>query len=154
MNRYRVIVPYTKLHPVTRSVLDSYDLPRLEYVSCGSSDQAYRQLLQTIWEQGETVVLVEHDVVPWPGAIEELAGCSGLWCACTYRINGGIGIFHGLGCTKISGALMQQLPNLWDEPGEWSVLDQRLWFAAREIRQEPHGHRPPVIHLSETALKP
>src|SRR5688572_21038894 len=117
-----VVVPYRNLHPVTRDVLESYQLP-VRYVEL-NDDDGYRQLLKRIWQEGETVVLVEHDVVPWPGAIEELFACPCLWGSYSYRINGGIGIHHGLGCTKISGALMRMLPGLWDQRWHWSLVDQ------------------------------
>jgi hypothetical protein len=142
----KVVVPYTKLHPVTKLVLESYGL-NIAYRAL-ADEYAYGRLLESIWSAGESVVIIEQDVVPWHGAVEELYQCPGLWCSCTYRIHGGYGIYHGLGCTKISSALMSLLPNLWKEPVRWDVADQRLWFAARAIRQEPHPHRPPVIHLN------
>lgn len=149
--RYRVVVPYTTLHPVTKSVLDSYDLQDVAYVDVSKDADAYRRLLRDLWRDEVAVVLIEHDIVPWPGAIEELAGCMGLWCSCAYRFKGGYGVYHGFGCTKISADLMRLLPNVWAEPGTWDLLDQRLLFAARDVRQEPHPHRPPVIHLGRSA---
>lgn len=149
--RYRVVVPYTTLHPVTKSVLDSFELRDVAYMDVSADTDAYRRLLRDLWNEQTTVVMVEHDIVPWPGAIEELAGCMGLWCSCAYRLGGGYGVYHGFGCTKISADLMRLVPHVWDEPGSWDVLDQRLWFAAREAGQEPHPHRPPVIHLGRSA---
>jgi hypothetical protein len=144
----RVIVPYRTLNHWTERVLDSYGLPVM-YAPLGDDDDAYRRLLQRLWQARTTIVIVEHDVVPWYGAIEELHHCMGLWCSCSYRYHGGYGLYHTLGCAKLSAALMQKLPNLWDEPGHWSQLDQRLFFAAREVGQEVHPHRPPVLHLKE-----
>jgi hypothetical protein len=147
----QVIVPYRELNSWTRRVLDSYNLP-VTYVPLGDDADAYRRLLQELWQLQQTVVLVEHDVVPWYGAIEELHHCMGLWCTCSYNLRGGYGVYHSLGCAKLSGELMRLLPTLWDAPGRWDTLDQRLWFAARDIGQEPHPHRPPAIHLSEREL--
>ena len=147
MTTPRVIVPYVALHPITRFVLDSYGLP-VEYVAM-TDDDAYRRLLARIWADAEPVVLVEQDIAPWPQAIEELWGCPCDWGAYSYRLHGGIGIFHGFGCTKLTPRLMRALPDVWNEPGRWDVLDQRLFFAARDRELEPHHHRPAVIHLSE-----
>lgn len=144
----RVVVPFARLH-VTEQVLRSYRVP-VEFVRL-DDDDAYRRLLHELWAARETVVIVEQDIVPWPGALEELYGCMGLWCACAHPLFGGLGIYHGLGCTKISGQLMARLPDLWDLSGHWSTLDQRLYFAARDIGEEPHPHRPPVIHLGAHA---
>lgn len=145
----KVVVPHTNLHPVTKQVLESYRLP-VRFVEI-KDDDAYRRLLRDLWDEDETVVLVEHDVAPWPGAIEELLACPCLWGSNSYIINGGVGIYHGLGCTKISTGLMRMLPGLWNEAKHWSQLDRHLWFAARAIAQEPHPHRPPVIHLNPRA---
>lgn len=151
-----VVVPYTTLHPVTRAVLIEQSKAntaiRLAFVHVGGDDLAYAKLLAYHWLVGETIIVVEHDVVPWPGAIEELHGCPAEWCSCSYNwTNGhgraGVGIHHMLGCTKLSGELMAALPDLWDEPCHWSQCDQRLFFAARDIGKETHPHRPGVTHI-------
>jgi hypothetical protein len=144
-----VVVPFSNLHPVTKAVLDSYKLP-VCYVPL-EDDDAYRRLLQRLWHEGQSVILIEQDIVCWPGALEELAGCSCVWGSYTYRMHGGLGIHHMFGATKITSHLMEATAGVWDEPGRWDVLDQRLWFAARD-RFEPHPHRPPVIHLSAREL--
>jgi hypothetical protein len=141
----KLVVPYSNLHPVTRQVIESYKLGA-QFVALGGPLE-YGRLLRWLWQEEETVVIVEHDIVPWPGAVEELYNCMGMWCSCSYLYAGGYGLYHGLGCTKISGNLMRALPHLWDGDLEWFSLDQRLLFAARTIGYEPHPHRPPVIHL-------
>ena len=145
----KVVCPYTKLHPVTKGVLDSYGL-QVRYVPL-KGDYAYGELLRDIWIKRDPVVIVEHDIVPWPGCVEELYGCPGEWCTCSYSYNGGLGISHMLGCAKLSTALMDALPNLWDDPCHWADCDRRLFFSARDIRKEPHQHRPAVIHLKGIA---
>lgn len=150
----KVIVPHApdKLHETTEQVLESFQFwRRVRYVEL-THDDAYRQLLRDLWLEGESFIIVEQDIVPWPGALEELWRCPCYWGSNTYKLHGGEGIHHGFGCTKITTALMARLPKVWDEPGHWSELDQRLWFAAREIGQEPHPHRPPVIHLNPREL--
>lgn len=146
----RVVVPYTRLHPITKQVLDSYGFP--VWYQHLDGDDSYRKLLQYLWQGGETVVLIEQDVVPWPGAIEELHGCCGLWCSCSYLYNGCLSLFHMLGCVKLSADLMRLLPELWDEPGHWSTLDTRLYHAAMAKGEVAHPHRPPVIHLNDRQM--
>jgi hypothetical protein len=141
----KVVVPYTSLHLVTEMVTAWY---KPEYVKL-TDDDAYRRLLKRLWEERETVVIVEHDIVPWPYAIDELFRCCCWWGAYSYHLHGGIGVHHGFGCTKLGSKLMEALPDIWDEPGHWNSLDQRLYFAAREVGIEPHPHRPAVIHVSE-----
>jgi hypothetical protein len=140
----KVVVPYVELHPVTRQVTEPYNP---EYVPL-VGDDAYRQLMHRLWQEGEPFVIVEHDIIPWPGAIEELFACSCAWGAYSYKLHGGIGIYHGFGCTKITPELMDATPCIWSQPAHWNTLDQRLWFAARAKGLEPHPHRPAVTHLS------
>lgn len=146
----RVIVPYVQLHELVRPVLRSQGYSP-EYRPL-SDDDGYRRLLRRVWQAGESVVIVEQDILPWPGAIDELIGCPGGWCTYSYRKHGGIGIAHMLGCAKLSSSLMDALPGLWDAPEHWSKLDQRLFFAARGAGIEPHLHRPAVLHLNAREL--
>lgn len=144
-----VVVPYASLHPATEMVLSDWPNSSVCFVNVGRVEDEYRQVLQALWMHRNDVIIVEQDIVPWPGSLEELWSCMGEWCGFSYKLFGGYGVFHGLGCTKIRRSLMAKLPTLWDEPCKWDVLDQRLLFAAREIGVEPHHHRPSVIHLSE-----
>jgi hypothetical protein len=145
----QVIVPYApEVHPTTKQVLDSYKL-NVQYIDVSVYPYTYIGLLRAIWAKRAPVIIVEHDIVPWPRAIEELWECPCKWGAYSYRMHGGIGIFHGFGCTKITPAIMNALPHLWDgDVVPWNELDQRLLFAARNVGFEPHHHRPPVVHLS------
>lgn len=144
-----MLVPYATLHPTTEQVMKASGLA-VEFVHM-PDDDAYRRELRERWAIGQTFVIVEQDIVPWPGAIEELHSCMGLWCACAYKLFGGYGIFHSFGCAKFSAELIAKLPSVWDEPCHWSLLDQRFVFAAQAIGETPHSHRPPVIHLGAHA---
>ena|SRR5215207_6192247 len=140
----RVIVPFTKLEPATELVLRPY-IP--EYVDVSTLD-SYRLLLKRIWETGKTVIIVEHDIVPWPGALDELWYCPCAWGSYSYHLHGGIGIHHGFGCTKLSSRLMAETQGVWDDGISWNMLDQVLLFKARAYGFEPHHHRPAVVHLN------
>jgi hypothetical protein len=140
-----VVVPYTNLHPTTEFVLRQYPV---EYVDVSEPD-AYLGLLRRLWVEGATVIVVEHDVVPWPGALEEVWNCPCAWGSYSYHMHGGIGIYHGFGCTKLTAELMKQTPRVWEPWASWNMLDQKLFFAARAQGIEPHHHRPPVTHLND-----
>jgi hypothetical protein len=139
-----VVVPYTNLHPTTEFVLRPY---RPTYIDVSETD-GYLKLLRSLWHQGETVILVEHDVVPWPGALDEISHCPCEWGSYSYHMHGGIGIYHGFGCTKLSAEMMRQTPEVWASWASWNMLDQKLLFHARSKGFEPHTHRPPVTHLN------
>lgn len=143
----KVVVPFTNLHPVTKAVLAGYDVM---YVPM-NDDEDYSRLLRNLWQAREPFVLVEHDIAPWPGCVDELYACPADWCANSYTWKGGIGLSHMFGCAKFSTALMGALPDVWNTPCHWSECDQRLFFAAREKQIEPHLHRPPVLHLKGIA---
>ena len=62
----------------------------------------YPELLADIWEQGEDVILLEHDVVPYEQSITEIAYCREPWCGYSYPGGPMTKISCNLGCTKIS----------------------------------------------------
>lgn len=110
-------------------------------------DEAYSRLLAAAWRQGEFVV-VEHDVVPWPGAIRELWDCPELYCAFEYPHGRGT-LAAALGCTRFSERLTRGWPNLperW-EGRPWIEMDVRVLGAVYEATGvEGHVHGPPVGH--------
>jgi len=117
---------------------------RVSYELLSADLDDYRKLLRRLWQERESVVLVEQDIIPWPGAIQELFACCGKWCGYSYSP---YGVQHGFGCTKFSSELMEMLPNMWAEPMHWNKLDAHLFRAARAFGEDPHPHRPPVTHL-------
>lgn len=144
-----IIVPFApgKLRPLTEAALTRLGarFVQLDY------EGSYWRLLCELWEARETVVIVEHDILPWHGALDELAACPGQWCSFTYQINGGVGIHHAFGCTKITAALMEAVPHVWRDTADrrWHTLDAQLCHAALMAGQVPHPHRPAVIHLRD-----
>lgn len=154
----KLIVPYTaKIRPVvSETLVKLYKLnPIFEYV--GNGDFEYYHLLKRMWLEHEDFVIVEHDVLPWPGAVEELFQCPYNWCSLGYKINvtstgrAGYGAYHTFGCAKFSTGLMDAMPKVWDsfESRHWSHLDAQFATHATAICQSPHPHRPPAIHLHE-----
>jgi hypothetical protein len=150
-----VVVPFTRLHPITKQVLDGYGLD-VRYVDVSASDDSYRLLLQKLWDEHETISIIEHDIVPYPGAIEEAWACCADWCTHSYswtneRGESGVGVSHMLGCAKLSPRLMDAVPDVWRTPCHWTECDRRLFFAARDAGIDPHEHRPAVVHLKAAA---
>ncbi len=142
-----LVVPYANLHPVVPRVLSSYGFtPR--YVDLNGDDHSYWRLLKEIWEKGETVTIVEHDILPWPSAIEEMLACPAIWCGYSYDQRG-IGLYHSFGCVKFTSELMKQTRHIWDdvEDRHWSKLDTQFEWKTFQLGIRPHQHRPAVIHL-------
>lgn len=109
-----------------------------------ASDYAYDRLLRRLWAEGEPFILVEHDILPWPGALLEMWECERAWCAFPYYIFGEMRT--QLGCTKFDPAKLGACP-LPDEPIHWSRLDWAVITGLIE-RETGHLHGPAVTHLN------
>lgn len=113
--------------------------------------ESYAAALALRWRDGEEFAVVEHDVVPWPGALAALAGCEALWCAHEYPVGLGT-VAAALGCTRFSARLLRLAPELLDAHAgvPWREVD-RLLSDVRAVAGPPHVHRPPVAHVRALA---
>jgi hypothetical protein len=151
----RVVCPFAgAVAAETVSALDASGFP-WEAADVSGADTAYTHLLENLWSAGETFALVEHDIVPHPGALEALAACPEPWCAFSYPL--GRIVHAGLGCTRFSGELLRAHPSAvretWREAtgihpaGHWCNLDDRLTRALCRAGAVRHVHEPQVRHL-------
>ena len=69
----------------------------------------YSGLLIKLWT--DPFIIVEHDIIPWPGALTELSKCDQPWCGFPYRLSDQLPprgqmprVEAWLGCTKIGRA--------------------------------------------------
>jgi hypothetical protein len=143
----RVVSPFTKVLPVQRETLERYGL-QVEYIPMGA-DTDYWELLCRLWSDGRTFVVIEHDILPWPTAIEELASCEHQWCTFQYHIGEAYAPLYMLGCCKFGDVIMKALPNAWRDVSNryWRGLDAQFCLEAMLKGYIPHLHQPPVIHL-------
>lgn len=111
----------------------------------------YGRYIAMLWDKAEPFILVEHDVVPWPGAVESLQACPEPWCVFAYEAGtefNGDGI--PLGCVKFDPVTLGPCP-LEPLPGgeypHWGSLDGQIssTFLTRNIY--PHQHTPAVAHI-------
>ena len=117
----------------------------------------YGRLFTELWQAGEGFTLVEHDIVPWPGAIAELEACEQECCAFEYP-NGTIhaeprsGWCASLGCIKFATSLLKRVPYdpEWQNRG-WDELDGAV-FGTLQGQATVHVHSPPVAHAKARAL--
>lgn len=141
--------------PETVAALDASGFP-WQAADVSGAPTSYTRLLECLWAAGEPFAVVEHDIVPHPGALAELEACDRPWCAFGYPYLGGT--HAGLGCARFSAALLAAVPNAvertWAEstnvhpPGFWCQLDDRLSRSLRRAGYASHVHGPPVTHLS------
>lgn len=105
----------------------------------------YGQLLDELWAGRQRFVLLEHDVVPWPGAVDRLMRCPRLWCVHEYPFAANKQRW-ALGAVKVSGVLLEGSPGF--SGVLWNQLDAAV---VRELYTAcpggPHVHGPPFAHV-------
>lgn len=157
----QIYCPYTNLQTGTTVALANYTV---NFVNCTGDKWAYTKYFQDRWDEGKTFINVEHDIVFWPGAIEELIACEQDWCYFSDQWrNDGMPIYHcRFGLTKIGATLIEDVPDVWndflrrytpiDPPAPYNMLDT---FFSDFVRQEsdhrpPHEHFPGTVNINPT----
>ena len=150
-----IVCPHRGYNVGVRQVLEKLYHLHVDYKYMEHVD-SYWGLMRGLWEEGETFIVIEHDVLPWPGAIQELQNCSEDWCSFTYEMKNGYGIYHAFGCTKFGKGLIEALPDAWMqiEDHNWNRLDSQFCKLALMAGLVPHPHRPPVIHFRDLLHEP
>lgn len=124
--------------------------PAIEWVWVGPdfAGSGYADLTRKWWLEGEPFIVVEHDVVPWPGAIEALIECPEPWCAHSHHHDHAF-LRHGsveMSCYKVVPAELGSDPFPAEVPWQQtdSVLSQKLFERGHMI----HQHWPSVANLN------
>lgn len=153
----RVICPFTTIDMATEFTLNhivdrnrlSVELVRIEPEDVGG----YYTAIAREWSSGSGFIVVEQDIVPWPGAMEEMEACHhyvcNFWTSSGPTSNGGFSLGYGLGCTKFSTQLVRQLPDFIEKLDEkhWTHLDGVILEGLTHAGYSQHFHTPPVTHL-------
>jgi len=120
-----------------------------------SDPQHYGRLIRQMWDIGNGFVLIEDDVVPWPGAIQSLLDCEHDWCAYSFPRTAAEpgGWVLGLGCVRFSHHLVRR-HNLdaLDGSQRWDEVDGALIGVLHTAGETCHEHTPPVAHLKAHAM--
>lgn len=107
--------------------------------------------LAQIWKHGRAFIHLEHDNVPWPGALDDLVRCRrSHWCGYWYPLGGPGELAPGIGCFKVDTALVCGNPNLWKNWSNtpWHGLDAAVSNALARATgwSEYHLHWPAIAH--------
>jgi hypothetical protein len=126
------------------------------------TDDAYWAALCDWWIgsllRAYDLVVVEQDILPAEGVVDEMLACPEPWCTSPYpRVrppgdpDPGL-LEHGLGCAKFSAGLIEKHSGLMISAGEpvgeaepigaWWMMDARLNNRLRKAGYTPHLHRP------------
>ncbi len=160
----RVILPYAKIDPRCAAALANVPVEAVEM----RGEEDYYWLLHRLWREGESFLLIEHDVVIHDQVVPTVATCGHAWCGYPYTVIGYFGTF--LGCTHFGAQLMRWYPTLMDVvatrnlPGTrndqennkrfWAHLDVRMISALREAGYIQEQHYPPVQHAGRHVTIP
>jgi hypothetical protein len=138
-------------------------------VDLGPEPTAYGDYFTRRWAAGRSFVNVEHDVVPWPGAIDQLVRCPEPWCHFDYTDHTDVDKMNEFrpaifGCVKFGARIIAATLGVWTvrrqlgsegfawpdggwlgrgEP-EWRTLDSFFWLYAADRGWRPHLHHPAV----------
>lgn len=163
---HNVIVPYTP-EGIHRALDDAL---RQQMVWPRYIDMTYRRYYAVLGEEwdralaeGKGLIIVEHDNLPWPGAIDQLAGCRRGWCALPYYDLAHLR--YPLGCVKLSNRVLERTRVIWthehtdwwlqasgskkDPRDDWQPVDLYVQDCFRRLRLRLHRHGPPILHMHE-----
>jgi hypothetical protein len=107
--------------------------------------------LRNVWQLGSGFIFLEHDNVPWPGALGDLCRCRRSdWCGHWYPLGGPGQLAPGIGCWRVTTYLVRSRPELWRkwEGAPWWGLDAAVTAALSEATgwDHYHLHWPAVAH--------
>lgn len=149
-------MPHAKgcLHPLTRRLADEEGARFAEVHGLSG----YADFLAERWRDGVAFVNWEQDVVPWPGAVDELRACSEPWCGFAYKPYQVVGENASayLGLVRFSAPFIAATPGVFEpgphwtaaQPRTWQHCDGHLWNRCAERPEAPrfHQHFPAVVN--------
>lgn len=109
---------------------------------------AYWAAIREYWGKGESLLLVEHDIVLPATAIHQLKSCKEPWCTFPYAASPDELMCHSIGCTRFRPSMQVPLP---DKDVPWQAVDGEIRDAILAAYPDddffhPHVHGPPAWH--------
>ena len=127
------------------------------------------RFLASEWAEGDGFMVVDQDLVPPPGAVEELEACTQHWCGFPFRYpmctEAGVPdlALGDFGCTRYSTELVRAMPDLLEETTEehnpeWVgggprsrlMMAERFVYRMNRYGLYFHAHLPEAEHLQYT----
>ena len=160
----KVRAPFTIDHEPTLFMLRCIPGDVERWKLTGPDD--YLRYLTYQWDEAQTFVNVEHDVVFEPRIVSDLWDCHYAWCWAPYAGITEPQLPH-LGMTKISSELIEKTHDIWKDFNDdntvmrmrwqrqptWSMLDGYLFRYAKQAGILSHRHRTPVVNARPKGVK-
>jgi hypothetical protein len=96
-----------------------------------------------VWDLGQPFVSLEHDIVPWPGAVQHLLECPHPRCSHRFPAAPPGNLPLGFGIGKYHPR--EPAPANW-RTTEWRMLDGQVVPVLNTRLGAVHIHEPPVAH--------
>jgi len=115
----RVVCPFTAIKPGVAEALDATGIA-WEAIDVSGSDSDYWALLDSLWTEGKTFIIVEHDVIVRPDTLDLLRYCTQS-DVCAYPIS----YFWsrqavGMACNKFGSTFIARHLDLMQQTAEMS----------------------------------
>jgi len=146
----RVCCAYTALHPLADAALTRF-APAAERYELGLQTDAYWVLLDSLWRDGESFLLIEHDIEIHADVIPQLEQCGEPWCVLPYEAagddDGDRHLYGSLGCTRFGSELLQAHPMFMTNlpVRDWRRLDCEMLPRLQQLGYTQHIHWPAVL---------
>jgi hypothetical protein len=144
-----ILVPYTARHLST--ITGVPDDAEWRYV--GDSPTDYWRLLCEVWERGEDVIIIEHDIQARPDVFAGFTACPNPWCLHPYSNHDrsdSEAWKNALGCTRFRRELISAVPDavssIQDPHRDWHNLCDGIGWNLREAAYTHHWHWASVWH--------
>lgn len=153
-----VHIPYVEgwLRPETQDAIEASGLPYALTCLEEGDPYAYARNFERWWASLEDLIVVEHDMIPPTGMLQEMAECPEEWCSANYHVGGGR-TTTGLGITKISWRVKVAYPyggmNIARSPRDrrtyvdWISLNESCDRHLVRLGYRQHIHFPNPVHL-------
>ena len=151
----KILCPYVNLNPATEWVLQTEHFNDTLFAYVGNTEYDYFELVYRHWKIGEKFIVVEQDIIPWPGLLTQLDSCFADLCLVFAPHGPGddlAGYSYGWGIWRFNSSLLQSHRYHLDDPKltrKWSRIDGEVVTRLIEGNiATPHIHNPPVVHMN------
>jgi hypothetical protein len=152
-----VLCCYTAIKLATLDALEKYSFDNVHYVCVEDDPFGYWREIKARWNGKEDLVVVEQDVEIHDTVLTDFMECKEPWCCFSYQIFGQRNCSVGLGCTKFSAQLQQEISldvlterfarcEFCEGKGCWWHLDGPILQLLQSKGYNQHIHQPEVTH--------